>query len=157
MPGAAELSSLLAAPADRVWRHVASVEGIRFELAPWLSMTFPPEIAELTEQSVPIGARLCRSWIKLLGLFPMEYDDVTLVELEPGRRFLERSSMATLSRWEHERIVEPLDEASCRLTDRLRWTPRLAPAGRVAARLVPLLFAHRHRRLAQRFGVRAAR
>ena len=35
----------------------------------------------------------------LLRVLPVEYDDLTIAELEPGRRFLERSTMMTLRRW----------------------------------------------------------
>ena len=62
---------------------------------------------------------LGRSWILLGGLLPVDYDDLKLAELEPGRRFLERSRTLTFSVWQHERIVEPEGEGRCRVTDRL--------------------------------------
>jgi len=91
-------STLSAAP-DDVWRHVSSPEGVAYELRPIVKMTFPSHIVRLTPETVPMGERLCRSWILLGGVVPVDYDDVTLVELEPGRRFLERSRMATQRVW----------------------------------------------------------
>jgi hypothetical protein len=146
------VTTRLAAPAEDVWRAVTSIEGIRHELAPLVRMTFPAELAALGEDTVPIGRRLCRSWLLAGGVVPVDYDDVTLVELEPGRRFLEESAMGSLAWWRHERIVEPLDAATSRVTDRLGWRARVAPADWLARKVVPWLFAHRHARLTQRFG-----
>ena len=89
----------------------------------------------------------------LLGLLPVDYDDLCLAELEPGRRFLERSTMLSMSLWQHERIVEAESDASARVVDRLRFELRRVPAAipgsaRLAAWLVARVFAHRHRRLA---------
>ena len=44
------------------------------------------------------------------GFLPVDYDDLCLAEIEPPRRFLERSRMLSMSIWQHERIVEPLSE-----------------------------------------------
>jgi hypothetical protein len=46
--------------------------------------------------------RAFRSWIFALGVVPIDYDDLTFVELEWGRRFLERSPMLTQREWQHE-------------------------------------------------------
>ena len=99
---------------------------------------------------MPLG----RSWILLAGVLPVDYDDLCLAELEPGRRFLERSSTLSFSLWQHERVVEPESEATCRVTDLLgfelqrgvAWIPGSA---RVAAAIVGLIFRHRHRRLSR--------
>jgi hypothetical protein len=87
----------------------------------------------------------------LFGLLPVDYDDLCLAELEPGRRFLERSEMLSMRLWQHERIVEPEGDGA-RVTDRLRFELRRVPAAipgsaRVAAWIVARFFAHRHRRL----------
>ncbi len=143
--------SQLDASAPVVWRSVASVEGIAFELWPIARMTFPEEIAVLTEDTVPVGRRLCRSWILALGFIPIDYDDVTIHEFEPGRRFLERSPTLSQRPWIHERIVEPTD-GGCVVTDRLEIHPRIPLMRSAIVRTVRLLFSHRHRRLVQRFG-----
>ena len=69
----------------------------------------------------------------------MDRTDVTIVELEPGRRFLERSAMATQQVWEHERLLEPVVERT-RITDRLRWRGRFTCATMAFALAVPPLF-----------------
>ena len=52
-------------------------------------------------------------------MLPVDYDDLCLAELEPGRRFLERSRTLTFAVWQHERVIEPEGEGACRVTDRL--------------------------------------
>lgn len=146
-----EISSDLAAGSEAVAAHCASPEGISRELRPWFRMTFPADVSMLTEDNITLGKPLGRSFMLLFGLLPVDWDDVTLIELEPGRRFLERSSMASQRVWEHERIIEPLD-AGTRITDRLRWEGRFPGAAAVFDVVVPRLFAWRHRQLKKLFG-----
>jgi hypothetical protein len=87
----------------------------------------------------------------LFGVFPIDYDDVCIVEIGPGYRFLERSQMTSSSTWEHERIVAEATSSTCRITDRVRFTPRWLPLGPVLRWFVPRLFAHRHRQLKRRY------
>jgi hypothetical protein len=140
-----------------MWERATSPDGINDELRPWLRMTVPSGREGMTIADAPLGERIGRSWIRLFGVVPVEYDDLCLVELEPGRRFLERSSMATLSVWQHERIVEPIDERTSRVTDRLGFELRrplaLIPgSARLVAAIVAALFGHRHRRLTRLAG-----
>jgi hypothetical protein len=147
-----EQSSLVPAPATEVWGRAITEEGINDELSPILRMTMPAGLRGKTIDTVEVGKPLGRSWILLGRLVPVDYDDLRLVELEPGRRFLERSRTLAFSVWQHERIVEPVGEASCRVTDRLgfelkrpvAWIPGSA---RLATAIVRFLFRHRHRRL----------
>jgi ligand-binding SRPBCC domain-containing protein len=76
----------------------------------------------------------------------VDYDDLVIVEIEPGRRFLERSSMATMKVWQHDRILDP-DGDSTRVTDRLTFTPRRGVPKALVRVIVRALFRHRHRRL----------
>jgi hypothetical protein len=121
------------------------------------------------ELAVPVG----RSWIKLgipmrrrtatqakgvhsLGLIPVDYDDLCLVERGPGMRFLERSKLGTARLWQHEREVVATGEESCEVTDRLaielRSPLRMIGGARMAPRIIRALFTHRHKRLAERWG-----
>jgi ligand-binding SRPBCC domain-containing protein len=156
-----EVSTTLPAPAAEVWARAASEEGINDELRPVLRMTMSPPLRGKTIEDVPTGERLGRSWILLGGVLPVDYDDLCLVEVEPGRRFQERSSMAALRIWTHERVVEPAGDGGCTVTDRLGWEPRAAlawvpGADRIIARIVGALFRHRHRRLARYWASPAA-
>ena len=134
-----------AAP-DAVWDRVASLDGINHELRPWMRMTAPRGVETLDPAEIRMGERLFRSWILLFGVIPFDYDDLTLVRLEPGEGFLERSKMLSQRVWEHERTLEPVD-GGCRVTDRLRFEPRVPGSGALARALVARIFRHRHRRL----------
>ena len=157
MDPSVEQVSRLAAPAADVWARAITSEGINHELGPCLRMTMPPSLRGATIDDLPVGEPLGRSWILLGGVLPVDYDDLRLAELDPGRRFLERSSMLSMRVWQHERIVDPAGGKACTVTDRLAFQLRrplawIPGADRLAAAIVRRLFAHRHRRLAAHFG-----
>jgi hypothetical protein len=148
-----EQRSRISAPAAEVWARAVSPDGINDELSPWLRMTMPRALRGKTIDDVEPGMRPGRSWILLFGVIPVDYDDIGIVELERGRRFLERSTMLSMRIWQHERIVDPAGQEECEVTDRLSFELRrplaLVPgSGRLAAAIVARLFAHRHRSLA---------
>ena len=146
-------SSSLGAPAERVWAHATRLEGVNRELAPLARMTPPRAFASLDLENAPLGRRVFRSWILAFGFLPIDYDELTLVELEPGRRFFERSRMLTQRVWEHERVVEPV-AGGCVLTDRVRFTPRVTGLGPVFRGIFRLTFRLRHRNLKRLFHAR---
>lgn len=145
------VGSRVLAPCSRVWDRVSSMDGVNYELAPLLRMTHPADVADLNPTNVPLGERLFRSWILLFGLIPFDYDDLVLVRVEEGRGFLERSSMLSMSVWEHERTLEDA-AGGCVVTDRIRFVPRLPLIGRALRPLLRAFFRHRHRRLRAYFG-----
>lgn len=137
-----------------LWDAVCRLEGVNRELGPWLRMTTPRGLEGATIADLEPGRPAGRSWLLLGGLLPVDYDDLCLVEIEPPRRFLERSRMLTIDPWEHERTIDPLGPARCRIADRLRFDLRrplagIPGAGALAERVVGAIFRHRHRRLAK--------
>jgi ligand-binding SRPBCC domain-containing protein len=153
-PRSAEIvvTSRLAAPAAAVWERVITPAGINDEMRPWLRMTVPAGFEGLDPDRVVLGERIGRSWVLLFGLLPLDYDDLTLVRLEPGRGFLERSTMLSQRSWEHERTIEPDGDGVCRITDRVHWQPRLGLPGRPLRPMIGWFFRHRHGRLRRYFG-----
>lgn len=145
-----ERSSVVAAPSADVWARVITPEGINDEFRPWLTMSIPVGVEGLTVDNVEPGTLIGRCWIRLFGVIPVDYDDLTIVELEPGRRFLEQSTLFSAPQWQHERVVEPIDATTSRVTDRLEFTPRRG-FGLTARPLIQLIFWHRHRRLRRHF------
>jgi ligand-binding SRPBCC domain-containing protein len=144
--------SRLDAPVDAVWARVSTMDGVNDELAPLFRMTHPPELDRLEPGLAELGERAFRSWVLLLGAIPVDYDDVTIVRLDPGRGFLERSPLGTQRLWEHERRLEPADGGGCAIVDRIRHEPRFPLGGRWQSALFRQVFRHRHRRLRRRFG-----
>jgi len=143
--------SRLNTPAERVWAWVTTAAGVNDELRPWLRMTAPASVRASGLAAAAVGERICRSWVLLLGVLPIDYDDITLVRIDPGSGFLERSPMLSQRFWEHERTLTPL-EGGCELTDRIRFEPRLSIAAGASRHVLAAIFRHRHRRLRRRFG-----
>lgn len=145
------VSTRLAAEADVVWERVASLEGVNHELGPWITMT-SPKGATIDIESVPLGERWFRSWLLFARIVPFDCDDLCVMELEPGRRFVERSRMLSSSVWEHERTLAPLPGGGTRVTDRVAFRSRLPFGARLHRAVIRAIFRHRHRRLLQVFG-----
>ena len=150
-----EVSSFLEEEPDRVWERVVTPEGINHELRPLMRMTVPEGLDEGIAPGIEVGSPLGRSWILFLGVLPVDYDDLTLAELDPGRRFLERSKMLSQRAWEHERKVVASD-GGCVITDRVAWEPRLPIPARWMRPMFRAIFRHRHARLRRQFGGRVA-
>jgi len=95
---------------------------------------------------------LCRSWILLCGILPIDRSDLTLIELEAGHRFVEQSPMFSMRLWRHERTIEAR-ENGCTLTDRLEFQPRVAVG--VTRWFIVTVFTHRHAVLRRNLGYSA--
>jgi ligand-binding SRPBCC domain-containing protein len=136
------------AAAPAVWNRVVHPDGINHEMRPWMTMTMPPAARGMTVETVRLGRPIGRAWLRLFGFIPFDFDHLTIVELEAGRRFLERSTMLSMRRWEHERTLTPC-ECGTRVLDRVTLEPRLPIPGMAAllARVVDAFFKHRQRRL----------
>jgi hypothetical protein len=149
------VSSELEASTEAVWERAIDPEGINYELRPLMRMTVPRGAEDFGLDDLEPG-HIGRSWIFLFGLIPFDYDDLNIVRVEPGRSFLERSTMLSMRLWEHERTVTPLGEDRCRVEDRLAWEPRLPLPGFWLRPLIRFVFNHRHGRLRRYFGGTAA-
>jgi ligand-binding SRPBCC domain-containing protein len=145
-----EITSVVAAPQDVVWDRIASVAGVNHELGPLVRMTAPPHVDRIAMDALPLERIWFRSKVLILGV-PVDYDDLTIVQLEPGRRFLERSQMRSMRMWQHERILEAAGDGATRVTDRLTFTTRALVPHALARAVVRLIFRHRHKRLAAWF------
>lgn len=143
-----------AAPAV-VWERVVHPDGINHEMRPWMTMSMPRRAAGLTVETIPLGRPVGRAWLRLFGLVPFDFDHLTIVELEAGGRFLERSTMLSMRRWEHERTLTPF-AGGTRVHDRVTLQPRLPIPGLAVllAWVVDAFFKHRHRRLREYFATR---
>lgn len=149
-----ELTTRLNIPAAAAWEHATGFSGINAELWPYLRMTHPRGPSALTQIEFIPGRRLFRSWLLAFGFLPIDYDDIMIAEVVPGRSFRESSRMLSAATWEHERTITACDEQSCEVTDRVSYQPRWRVMAPVLGVVVPRLFAHRHARLARLFGHR---
>jgi hypothetical protein len=130
---------------------------VNAELFPLFSMTCPDLDMRISPALALVGpgagstGPLFRSWLLLFGLLPIDYDDINLVAVIEGKSFSERSSMALMSQWHHDRVLETSNDGTV-VTDELAFVPRVRLLGWLLTVAVRVLFAHRHRRLVSVFG-----
>lgn len=148
-----EQRSIIAASPQAVWERIVTPEGINDEMHPWMTMSVPRGAEAVTIDNLEIGKPIGRAWLRLFGVLPFDYDRLTIALVEPGRRFREESTMASMRGWVHDRTVEPGPDGQALVTDVVTLTPRavLALGGPVIARMLAAFFRHRHRRLAAFF------
>lgn len=144
--------SRLHASRERVWERVASVDGILAEMRPFLRMTTPSGLRSLDEIDVTPGEPMFRSRLLLFGFIPFGHSDMTLLEIDPGRGFVEQSPMGSMEMWRHVRRIEPSPGHSeaVVLVDELTFRPRFARG--IVSWFIQRLFEHRHKVLRAAFG-----
>ena len=146
--------SSLAADASTVWAHATAMDGVNFELGPWVRMSVPKTFAGRSIDQARPGVVLFHSWLLAFGVLPFDRHALRLEAIGPGMRFDEHSTSWMQRVWRHHRRVEP-QGAGCVVIDELEVVPRAAPAFLIRG-IVGALFAHRHRRLRRRFGAAAS-
>lgn len=105
-----------------VWDRVVDPEGINHEMWPWMTMSMPAGAEGLTIETIQLGKPLGRAWLRLFGLLPFDYDYLTIVEMEPGKRFLERSMMLSMRLWSTP--SSNIDRDGCGCTSRPTEPPQ---------------------------------
>jgi ligand-binding SRPBCC domain-containing protein len=136
-----EFHSRLAASTDEVWKWITSWKNISMEMRPYFRMTAPKGVTSIEDVNIVPGQPLFRSRVYLFGIIPIDYSDVTLVELDTGRGFVEQSPMGSMRLWRHERRISN-GAHGCTLTDVLTFQPRRAR--RIVAWFIGRVFMHRH-------------
>jgi len=114
-------SSELNVSQPELWDLISTPDGANYELGPLFRMTFPrdaPDLAPELTQFKPLH----RCWMLFLGFIPVDISHFTLLHVEDGRGYLERSPMTVFRLWQHERTIDPVP-GGARLTDRLTFEP----------------------------------
>ena len=147
-----QFASSLHSSREAVWEWITSVEGIRAEMRPVLRMTVPKSLRGLADVQITPGRRLFRSLVLLFGIVPIDYSDLTLIEMRMGEGFIEQSPMGSMLLWRHERriVADHADPAGVILVDRLTFQPR--GAATLVGWFVKRFFEHRHAVLRAHFG-----
>ena len=146
---ALRFASTLHAPREAVWQWITSWAGIRRETMPYFAMTAPRGMRSIAEVQVVPGRRLFRSYLLYGGLLPLDYIDLTVIELTPGHGFTESSPMLSLKAWQHQRQILEAPGGGVQLVDTLRFQPRFLPG--LTRWFVTRLFDHRHAVLRRAF------
>ena len=141
-------SELEASP-EQAWSWATSMAGILAELRPIARMTAPRGISSILDLDVELGTPLARSWFLLFGFLPLDRSDLTLIELDEGRGFVEQSPMLSMRLWRHERTIDPVAGGS-KIRDRLTFEPRFCSP--LVKWFIGVVFRHRHRVLRRELG-----
>lgn len=144
MPITLTFESTLKTTRTALWSRILSVDGIREEMMPILVMKTPKGVRTLADVPFVPGKVMFRCVHLYGGFLPLDYSDLTLVEFEPERHFLERSPMLSMKSWQHRREILDVPGRPDVLTlrDTLTFEPRLAPG--LTAWFVTRFFRHRH-------------
>ena len=148
------LKTNVAANPNSVWQHMTSIAGVNREFFPLLKMTGSRKYQRLDDHSEMLGKQLFRSWILLFGIVPVEYDDLCIIELVPGKKFVEASSMLMQKKWRHERSIEALPDFGSTIEDHICFEARFPILAPISYPIILALFKYRHFRLQQILGPR---
>jgi hypothetical protein len=108
---------------------------------------------KITGVQVTAGAKLFRSYVLLFGIVPIDFSDLTLLEVRKGFGFLEQSPTGTMKLWRHERLLSETQSNAklvVVLTDKLTFEPKIASS--IVTWFIKMVFNHRHNVLREKFG-----
>ena len=134
-------SSVKASP-EEAWEWITSLQGISGEMSPYFRMTAPAGVTSINDVALVPGKPLFRSRVFLFCILPIDYSDITLVEINKGSGFIEQSPMGSMKLWRHDRRIVPA-ENGCRIVDHVTFEPRWASP--VVGWFIRVVFRHRHR------------
>ena len=151
-PISLRFESKLHSPVERVWEWITSVKGISAEMWPFFRMTTPKGVSSLNDVQIKPGVRMFRSYVFLFGVLPIDYSDMTLLDLNVGEGFTEQSPMGSMKLWRHERRIVPCpsDPNAVLLVDQLTFQPCMAR--RLVGWFIRRVFSHRHEVLKANLG-----
>ena len=141
-------SSVTTSP-EEAWAWITSLKGISEEMHPYFRMTAPAGVTSINDIAVDPGKPLFRSRVFLFCILPIDYSDITLVEINKGTGFIEQSPMGSMKLWRHERRIVPTADG-CKIVDHVTFEPKWASP--VVGWFIRVVFRHRHRVLQKRLG-----
>lgn len=115
-------TSMIDAPRAAVWHRVTSPDGINDELMPYMRMVMPRRHRGTSIADLRPGTSLGRVWILYLGVLPLDWDRLTLTEIDPEHHFQEVSSMISMRVWRHRRTLTSRDDGTTEVRDHLQFT-----------------------------------
>ncbi len=104
-------------------------------------MTMPKDIKSLNDLSITPSQPIFHTRIFLFGILPIDYSDLTLLEIKINEGFAEESPMGSMKLWRHERKILPTAIGS-KIIDHLTFQPKWGNS--IVAWFIRKLFEHRH-------------
>src|SRR5690242_11902647 len=105
--------SSLGAPATDVWEHATAMDGVNWELSPFVEMSVPRRMRGLTIANAPLGEVAFRSVLLAFGVVPFDVHSLQLESVSPPNGFVEESTSWLQRRWRHERTITASDAGGC--------------------------------------------
>ncbi|MBN2499276.1 MAG: hypothetical protein JXB38_00835 [Anaerolineales bacterium] len=144
------IASKLSCSPDELAADVFTMQGVNFELAPFVRMTAPKEWAARPIAEWPTGEVLFTSVLLLSGFIPIDRHRFML-KATSASRFEEHSSSLLMKHWGHTREIRPA-ESHVDVIDALSFQTRIPLLGSLLLPVYKFVFSYRHRRLRKRYG-----
>ena len=145
------IESILRGDAETLADARLTMEGVNWELAPWVRMSAPQRWRELPIRDWPAQKGLFNSTVYLCGVLPIDSHRFGL-EAVSACELREESNSLIMRRWRHQRTLVSHDAGGCRIRDAIQFEPRLRFMGPLLAVIYAAVFRHRHKRLRKRYG-----
>ena len=142
------VSSILKSDPSNVWLGISDLNGVNYEMSPWLHMTSPDGV-RLEDAA---NGEVLPLKLKGRGGFPLGTYRLGLETIVEGQGFLEQTRMLPFLLWQHERRIEAVGDGDTRIIDSLGWKWRATFLDRMFAAGVRKFFNHRHRKLKAWYG-----
>ena len=140
----------LAVDIDTLSMEQLNMVGVNYELGPVLKMSTPKQWREKPLAQWPEGETVFCSVILLFGILPVDLHWIQFKSVSQ-EGFSETSSSLTNRVWIHERRLVRAQHSTV-VTDEIVYENRLGVLGKLLLPIYKIVFAHRHKRLAQKFG-----
>ena len=143
-------TSIVELESIQLWKALTNMQGVNYELAPFVKMTVPIAYQDFTIADAPIGEQLFKSVILLFQLIPVDIHYFKLEKVIPNERFEEDSTSLMHYFWKHTRILTAVDEGT-EVKDIIQFRPRIPLIGFVLQPIYQFIFKNRHQRLRKKY------
>ena len=144
------IQSVVNVETNQLWQVLTNMQGVNYELAPFVKMTIPKEYRDFTIADAPIGEKLFKSVILFFQFIPVDIHHFKLEKVVPNERFEENSSSLMHYFWKHTRILTTIDKGTL-VKDTIQFYPRLPLIGFFLKPIYQLVFKNRHQRLKKKY------
>ena len=134
----------------QLWKALTNMQGVNYELAPFVRMTVPTAYREFTIADALVGKQLFKSVILLFQFIPVDIHYFKLDKVIPNERFEENSTSLMHYFWKHTRILIIINKGTM-VKDTIQFSPRIPLIGFVLKPIYQFVFRNRHQRLRKKY------
>lgn len=145
-----EIESDLSVEPRKLCEELLNINGVNFELAPFISMSAPYQWCSKPISEWPVDVFLFNSRVTLFGLFPIDSHDFKFIEVSASG-FSESSKTLLNKEWNHRRSIIEAGSGS-KVKDRIEYKSNLGFMGFFFMPMYKVIFIHRHNKLKAKYG-----